>query len=295
MFPPVNTASAPLVELFVANIFSQIHPGARMRWLPTVFQDIDELFSGAKPEYAACDVRYHDLEHTLQAVVCLSILLQGRHLARAETPLDAAHFELAISAALLHDTGYIKLRNDETGTGAKYTYCHVVRSCAFAASYLPSLGAAKPEVETVLAAINCTGPTNEMSRLNFRHARNKVIGSALATADFLGQMAASDYPKKIGILYEEFEESDNFLCLPREGRTFKSAADLIEQTPGFWEKFVLPRLNVDFGGLYKFLAEPDGRNRYIESVQSNMVAIRQLVETRRHREPADSQGSVSPT
>eukprot|EP01031_Cornospumella_fuschlensis_P049175 gene49175-60193_t len=167
MFPPVDTKDAPAVAAFVEQKFSEMYPDASLAWLTTIFTDMEVLFSGKHPDYAAVDLRYHDLEHTLQATVCMVLLLEGRHAAGVEPRLNARQFELGLSAVLLHDSGYLKLRSDNIGTGAKYTFCHVLRSCAFAASYLPTLGANDHEVEAVLGAINCTGPTKEISRLHF--------------------------------------------------------------------------------------------------------------------------------
>jgi hypothetical protein len=294
MFPPVDTKDITRVGRFVARTFESMYPGCHWVWLNTIFRDVEILYMGRRSEYGPSDVRYHDLEHTLQAVVCLALLLEGRHLAKVDPVLDARHFELAISAALLHDTGYIKLKTDTDGTGAKYTFCHVVRSCAFAASYLPSLGADDYEVEAVLGAINCTGPTTELGRLRFRQPIERVIGSALATADFLGQMAASDYPDELEILFDEFRESDEFIHLPVERRMFKSAQELMDRTPAFWEKFVRPKLDSDFEGVYRFLARPvpDGPNLYLEMVDRNIALIREA-NARRHRLAAEPAPALS--
>ncbi len=276
MFPPVDTKNASAVASFVEEKFAAMYPGASLTWLQTMFSDIEVLFQGRHPDYAAVDLRYHDLEHTLQATVCIVLLLEGRHAAMVEPRLDARQFELAVSAVLLHDSGYLKLRSDNVGTGAKYTFCHVLRSCAFAASYLPTLGASDVEVEAVLGAINCTGPTKEISRLHFRDPVERVIGCALATADYLGQMAAADYPDELEILFDEFQESDDFIHLPASRRAFKSATDLIERTPIFWQKFVLRKLESDFQAVYRFLARPypHGSNPYLEAVERNMITIR---------------------
>lgn len=276
MFPPVDTKNASAVASFVEQKFAAMYPGASLTWLRTMFIDIEVLFEGRHPDYAAVDLRYHDLEHTLQATVCIVLLLEGRHAAAVEPKIDARQFELAVSAVLLHDSGYLKLRSDNVGTGAKYTFCHVLRSCAFAASYLPTLGANDVEVEAVLGAINCTGPTKEISRLHFRDPVERVIGCALATADYLGQMAAPDYPDELEILFEEFQESDDFIHLPPARRAFKSATDLIERTPMFWQKFVLRKLESDFQAVYRFLARPypHGSNPYLEAVERNMITIR---------------------
>ncbi|MBM3855533.1 MAG: hypothetical protein FJ399_20660 [Verrucomicrobia bacterium] len=276
MFPPVDTKNAPAVAHFVEAKFAAMYSGASLVWLERIFHDIEELFCGRHPDYAAVDLRYHDLEHTLQACVCITLLLEGRHAAGVEPRVDARHFELALSAVLLHDTGYLRLRSDNVGTGAKYTFCHVLRSCAFAASYLPTLGASDYEVEAVLGAINCTGPTKEISRLHFRDPVERVIGCALATADYLGQMAAADYPDELEILYYEFQESDDFIHLPPSRRAFKSVLEIKQRTPMFWQKFVRRKLESDFQAVYRFLARPypHGRNLYVDAVEKNIAKIR---------------------
>lgn len=275
MFPPVETKNPAAVAAFVAQKFAAIYPGADPRWLATILRDVESLFTGRHPDYQANDVRYHDFEHTLQATVCLTLLLEGRHLAQAEPRVGARMFELAVASTLLHDIGYLKLRSDTQGTGAKYTFCHVLRSCAFAASYLPTLGASELEIEAVLGAITCTGPTKKIGLLYFREPVERLIGCAVATADYLGQMAAADYPDELEILFEEFKESDDYIGLPPARRAFKSAEDLIERTPAFWKGFVRPKLERDFEGMYRFLARPapDGANPYIDAVENNIAQL----------------------
>lgn len=275
MFPPVDTKDPAAVAPFVAAKFGQLHPRADRAFLYKLFSDIEDLFSGRQPDYAPVDLRYHDLEHTLQATVCLSLLLEGRQHAAAEPQLGPRHTELALSAALLHDTGYLKLRSDVAGTGAKYTYCHVLRSCAFAAAYLPTLGANDREIEIVVNAIHCTGPTKEIGHVKFDDPLGCVVGSAVGTADYLGQMAAPDYPDELEVLYHEFREADEFVHVPMERRVFKSASDLMEGTPAFWRQFVKPKLEVDFQGMYRFLATPypEGQNAYVEAVETNITEI----------------------
>lgn len=283
MFLPVDTRSPAAVTEFVLTKFQAMYPDYSLQWLDRLFSDVVATFQGERPEYSPVDLRYHDLEHTLQTTVCLALLLEGRHQAEVEPRVDARHAELAVSAMLLHDTGYLRLRSDTRGTGAKYTFCHVVRSCAFAASYLPTLGADDYEVESVLSAINCTGPTTEIGRLRFRHPVERFVGSAVATADYLGQMAAPDYPDKLEILFDEFRESDDFIRLPANRRVFQTPADLIERTPAFWEKFVRPRLDTDYEGVYRFLARPypDGPNAYLDGIRENMATIRRRIESPR--------------
>jgi hypothetical protein len=213
------------------------------------------------------------------ATVCMAQILEGHQLAKAEPRVGRRDFELAIAAVLLHDSGYLKLRSDPRGTGAKYTYCHILRSCAFAAAYLPAVDADDVEVESVVTAINCTGPGSEIARLRFRGPVGRLIGCALATADYLGQLSDPDYPSKLVHLFAEFEESDDFAHVPPERRTFRSAADLEARTPGFWQRFVRPKLDSEFAGVYRMLERPigSGQNGYLEAVEANFAAISRRV------------------
>lgn len=279
MFPPVDTKDPAAVATYTERAFAGLFPGTSPALVRRLFAEVESLFVGRHPDYGAIDIRYHDFEHTLQATVCIVGILEGRAQAGIEPRLTARQFELAIASTLLHDAGYLKLRSDTSGTCAKFTFCHVLRSCAFAASYLPTLGITDVEIEAVLGAINCTGPTKEISRLRFREPVDLIVGCAVGTADYLGQMAAADYPDELEILFSEFQESDDFIHLPRERRAFQSAQQLIERTPAFWEKFVLPKLESDFQAVYRFLARPypHGANPYLDAVNRNIAEIKRRV------------------
>jgi hypothetical protein len=275
MPPNVDFANCPEVAAFVLARFSGLYPGAGEAMLRRLFSDIDAMFAGRHPDYARNDLRYHNLRHTLMAAVCMAELLEGMGMADGGVRVGARDFELAIAAVLLHDSGYLKLKGDAGGTGAKYAFCHILRSCAFAASYLPELGANDIEIENVLSAINCTGPNSEIGRLHFRDPVSRMVGCALATADYLGQLSDPEYPEKLGELYREFLESDTFSNVPPERRVFRSENDLVCRTPGFWFKFVMPKLERDFQAVYRFLARPypSGRNDYLAAVDANLARI----------------------
>ena len=279
LFPPVDSKDATAVTAFVVERFRRMFPDANPAWLQSVFRETVDLFEGRHVDYAPIDLDYHNLEHTLQATICITLLLEGRHAAGVVPRISQREFELALATALLHDSGYSKLRSDRAGTGAKYTYCHVLRSCAFAASCLPTVGVNDLEIEIVLGAISCTGPTREISQMHFREPIGRVIGNALATADFLGQMADPAYPDKLAILFREFQEADEFFHLPLERRTFKTADDLTQRTPSFWDTFVRRKLEVECQALYRFLASPypHGPNPYIDAVERNIAEIRRRI------------------
>lgn len=279
MFPPVDTKNSAAVAALVEEKFATHFPGESLTWFHRIFRDVETMFVGGHPDYHAIDLRYHDLEHTLQATACLALIFDGCKRAPGGPAITARQFQLGIAAVLLHDVGYLKLRSDATGTGAKYTYCHVLRSCAFASSYLPLLGATELEIAGVMAAINCTGPLKEVRTLHFQNVTERFVGYALATADYLGQMSAPDYPDELGFLYAEFEESDDYLNIPLAGRAFKSAEDLSARTPEFWRTLVLPKLEREFAGAHRYLATPtpDGLNPYLEAVTRNIAIIERRI------------------
>lgn len=237
---------------------------------------VERLFSGRLWHYQPIDLRYHDYQHTLQASWAYLDLVEAcRAQLDAESAPTLRDAELGFAAILLHDAGYLKARGDDEGTGAKYTYCHVLRSCALAASLLPALGCTSGEIEDVLGAIRCTGLSGTPANNSFRTAAGRHIACMVATADYLGQMGAPEYPAKVPFLFTEFAEADEYARVPVAKRHFTSLNQLLAATPAFWEKFVQPKLLNDFEGVYRYLARPypDGPNPYFQAVERNIAAI----------------------
>lgn len=284
MFPKVDTRDAQAVARRIRELLRQIDPEGDFTFFNALFEEVGTMFRGDFGDFQPIDLAYHDYQHTLQATLCLAELMLGRHLARAQPEYTWRHVELGLAAILLHDSGYLKTRSDGEGTGAKYTYTHVLRSEAVAASHLPRFGLKPEDVEIVLGAIRCTGPTATVAEQNYSNESDLLLGCCVATADYLSQMAASDYPDELEILYSEFEESDDYQGIPRSERVFKSAQDLIEKTPCFWRKVVLAKLEHDFRGVYHFLsaADPAGANPYLDAVERNIKIISERAKQSSH-------------
>ena len=271
----VDTRDLHAVRRVVDDIYQDLFPNGRPNFVENAFQWVTDAFSGGYRDFQKIDAKYHDLEHTLQGTLAFSRLLCGYHRAGTKPELTRNAFELGLLAILLHDTGYLKQRTDTDGTGAKYTLIHVTRSAEFARVLLQEKGFTPPEIRSVQNMIRCTGVNADLGSIPFSSELERKIGYALATADLLGQMAAPDYNEKLHILYQEFEESNRFAGKPTGAGMFRSAADLRSRTPQFWEKYVRPKVDRDFCGLYRFLEEPDGRNLYIERIEANMARLRQ--------------------
>lgn len=278
MYPPVDTKDPTAVEVEVQAACRAMFPEADPMFVPRVFGWAIECFTGNYRDYQAVDARYHDFEHTLQGTLCLGRLLRGRHAAGAQPQLSQRMFQLALAAVLLHDTGYLKRRDDTEGTGAKYTVIHVKRSADFAAQLLQEKGFSAGDIKAVQNMISCTGINAALSAIPFQSEMEKVAGFALGTADLLGQMAAEDYVDKLPVLYAEFAEAARY----SKDRThfvalFTSADDLMWKTPTFWEKLVRVKLDRDFGGLHRFLNDPypSGPNAYVQRIEANLERLRQ--------------------
>jgi hypothetical protein len=276
MLTDINTNSAPAIAAAAQAAFRKMFPRASTGIIDRLFFDVRRMFTGHYLDYQAADLYYHNFEHTLQAALCFVHLLLGRHGTRVQPRLTPRQAELGLAAVLMHDTGYLKLRSDRAGTGAKYTHVHVLKSCAFAAAYLPTVGVTPYELDGVLGAIRCTGPNSKVKQLHFKTQVEELIGCALATADFLAQMAAPDYPEKLEALFKEFHEADAFANVPRGQREFKSAEELVARTPDFWRKNVFPKLKKEYKGLYRFLAQPypRGPNPYLVALERNIATIK---------------------
>jgi hypothetical protein len=280
MFAPVATKNLSAVRTEVQAAYLAMFPRGDHDFVARVFSWVEDCFTGRYGDYQAIDARYHDLEHTLQGTLCLARLLRCRHEAGVPPKLSQRSVELGLIGILLHDSGYLKHRNDTNGTGAKYTATHVLRSLEFAHQFLTAKAFPAADIRAVQNMIRCTGLDAFLESIAFEVEEERIVGHALGTADLLGQMAAEDYVEKIPVLHEEFQEAARH----DHGHTdfiskFGGAQDLLQRTPGFWRNYVLPKLEKDFGGLYRFLNQPQphGRNWYLDRIEAHMEKIKPLV------------------
>lgn len=269
-----STCSSSEVLAAARRHAAELSPVAATPLIDKIVPLVADLFEGRHPDYQAIDLEYHSFQHTLLAAWCFIELSSGHQRNAIQPPLRLRDFELGFAATMLHDSGYLKLRSDTDGTGAKYTLSHILRSCAIAASVLPEMGCHLEEIDGVLGAIRCTGPASKIGMLNFRNDAERLIGCMVATADYLGQMADPRYVDKLAALFNEFEEANDYNHVPAEKRMFTSVENLILKTPDFWNNFVLPMLNRDYQGVYRWLKPPDeAANPYIQAVENNLLRI----------------------
>ncbi|MSU31288.1 MAG: hypothetical protein EXS25_01245 [Pedosphaera sp.] len=268
------------VAVQILEDYRALFPDATPDFVPRVFGWLMDAFEGRMLGYLPIDTGYHDLEHMLQGTLCLSQLLRGRSLSGELPVLSRRTFELAIIAVFLHDTWYLKEVSDVVGTGAKYTHIHVLRSCEFASDLLRVKEFFVDEIEAVQNMIRCTAMGVNIRMLRFASEEERIAGCSVGTADLLGQMAADDYVEKLPALFEEFEESRQY-----QGQAvgaFLSVDDLKRKTPKFWKNYVLPKIEGDFEGVFRFLRWPEagGENLYLERIETSIARLEAVMALR---------------
>lgn len=276
MFSKVKTKDPRAVEREAREIFLHHYPKADFAPIHQTFADVTKLFVGKFPGYQACDMRYHDMEHTMQGTLALIRLLDGMNRAADGLPVSAEYFTLGIHAILMHDSGYIKEEGDVRGTGAKYTLTHVERSMDFAERYLALRGYLSPALNAVRHMIQCTGFFVDTGKILFQSEQERMIGFGLGTSDLLGQMAAGNYLDELDGLYEEFHE-----CVLEQGpaagtlAVYTGPEDMRTRTPQFFHGHVMRMLATQWSGVYRFLERPlgSGKNPYLDAVEANIRKV----------------------
>lgn len=239
---------------------------------------VEVLFNGRYPGYQAMDTAYHDITHTLQATLCLVELVFLRHEKGVQPRITADDFRCALVAVLFHDIGFLKEVGDLEGTGAKYTHLHEQRSCDFARSFLEQRDWADGDIRYVENLISSTGPRVNVNEIRFRSPIERLLGQAVCTGDYIGQISDPRYPDRLEPLFNEFAESYRYQGIPADQWPFKSYEALLRGTPAFWDIFVQRKLNQECAGIWRHLEDPvTGDNRYMASVERNLATIRDRI------------------
>lgn len=272
----IPTDDPGAVESALAEVAGNAFPGQNLDRMRRLMGAIQQLYSGEITPYQASDMAYHDLEHTLQVTLCWGRMFHSLRINRPDLPVIYAEFLLGVAACLLHDSGYLKDREDAAGTGAKYALIHEHRSCQISRRFLMTLNWPDDAISVVQRLIASTGPRAIIEGIPFSSPTEKALAQMLATADFLAQMADPLYLEKLPSLFKEFEEFDRLRGLSQTERPFPNLDSLVSSTPKFWYQFVLPRLKVDYDGFYRLLnvPYPDGPNPYLQQAEANINALR---------------------
>jgi hypothetical protein len=257
------------VRRIVSLVFAQFN----FDRIHMVFFDILELFHGKYPGYRPCNTLYHDLNHTMDCLLVTAQLIHGAHL--NGIVFTEEEVDLGLISALMHDTGYLQTVADDTGTGAKYTLCHIARSIDFMEKYFHEKGF-PPEYAPICSNfLRCTGIDVRIAKIKFQSRQHEILGKILGTADLVGQMASEDYLRKLPQLYHEFKEGG----VPG----FADELDLLKKTPAFWE-MVKRRFALELGHVDLYLRDHFrvccgiDQDLYRQAIEGNIERLQLLLQ-----------------
>lgn len=243
--------------------------------LAKLFSDVTALYAGEWPEFEACQVGYHNLHHSVAVALATARMTCGWNKDNADRTIAKSVFLAGIAASLLHDSGYLKEKNDPKGKGGKYTFSHVGRSRDLAYNYLSRNSWSKKDITFICRMIEATEFGQQPDMTVFKNDQQLAMAQMVATADLIAQMADINYVRRLHDLHDEFLEAYD-----TEGRknlrqravhVYDSFQEMLNTTPEFYENFILPRLKL-FNRMDNYLVAffADGRNPYFESITANI-------------------------
>ena len=243
----------------VRTIVLMVFPDFNFKPVKAVSKDTVDLFRGKYPGYQKCNTVYHDLKHTTDSLLAMTRLIHGAILMGES--LSRKSVGMGLIATLLHDTGYIQAREDDSGSGAKYTQTHIERSIEFLDKYYMQRGYSRQDVKDSSDMLRCTGINVVIEKIRFRSREIEILGKMLGTADLIGQMADRTYLEKLLFLYYEFQEGNV--------GEYKNELDLLGKTLGF-QNFTKNRLANELGNVTQYMIH-HFKERW--SLEADMYAI----------------------
>lgn len=241
-----------------------------------VYTDVGRMYEGDYPGYQGSTTPYHDLEHTARVFTAVCRLLHGVF-CEGRIPLTPRQAQLALTAALFHDVGFLQEEGDTHGTGAKYTIGHENRSIAMLRSYLSGAAFTEEELQDMTSMISCTVLNANIAEITFRNAEMKLLGMIVGSADLLAQMSDRYYLEKLFLLYLEFTEAGI--------ADYGTERELLEQTHDFYNHVVKRRLEQDYDSVYLAMRthfkerwELD-QDPYLEAIERNLSYLSNVLAT----------------
>jgi len=259
----------------VIEILRLISPGLHTDSLRRVFNSVNDLYHGNFPGYSACNTGYHDFNHATAVFLAMARLING-------AALDGIVFSendivAGLSAAILHDVGYIQAVDDRKGTGAKYKAVHEQRSMEFLSRHGEALDLSADEIAAGRSIIQCTDMQEDIGAIAFDSRQIKFIGRLLAAADLLAQLADQLYLEKLLYLYYECREAGI--------GNYATEAEIIIKASAFYDVFEdrLKLLNIKTDRYLKlhFASRPHGdENLYRVAIEKHKHYLENILSSK---------------
>ena len=242
LYDLIRTDSAKAVLDEVLLIVKRIFPQIDIARITHPFITTIGLYEGIYPGYQACNTEFHDLRHSVESFLAMARLIHGATI--NDNDLTPDQITLGLTAAIMHDAGYIQDDRDREGTGAKHTDTHVQRSMDFLTHYGTEQGLSEQAIAAGCAMILGTDLSVDLDTIDFPSAEFKFLGKMLGAADLLAQMADRTYLEKLLFLYREFSEA--------KIGGYRSEVDLLKKTVAFYD-FIAHRLETSLDASDRFM------------------------------------------
>jgi hypothetical protein len=211
----------------VLEILHSIWPSFQTDSISRSFNAINDLYAGQFPGYRACNTGYHDLRHANATFLAMARLINGAIL--GDRLFSESDVVAALTAAILHDVGYIQKTHDRKGTGAKYKKNHEQRSMDFLSRHGKEFGLSPDEIYAGRRIISCTDMDKDISSIAFPSIQIEILGKLLASADLLAQLSHQTYLENLLFLYYE--------CREAGVGEYKNESDMLKKTLPFYNIF----------------------------------------------------------
>ncbi len=282
----VDLEDARVVESEIVAILARrmgpIDPGLLSR----AIADLSRAYRGEYPGLLRCDTLYHDMRHALETGLTMARLLDGHAQRAAAENLPAIDGRLALLGmvlALYHDIGLLRRPNEADIWGATLTPVHEERGVEFMRGYLAG---------TPLADLTDLTDLIMPTKLVFKippdwSPLRRHLGSLIATADLLSQMADRCYLEKCrDFLFLEFSAIG---LAGTSSSPYPDRETLLAKTPAFYTGFIDRRLSEEFGNVRRLIAvHHAGFDPYDAAIRRNLdylagiLASQDFTRLRRH-------------
>ena len=207
----IDVCIAELQEAFVQTYGEQI---------PHYKHYLQYCAQQALEQIANADTLYHNVEHTVMAVLAGQSILRGKQLIEGDlTPSDWMHVTLAL---LYHDIGFVRGickrdHGEQVATGIKdqtikwpdgksaavLTPYHVDRSKLFLHEHFAQHRLQNIDPQVIA---ECIERTRFPIPADPAYQKTDDLQGLVRAADLIGQLADPDYMRKVPALFYEFEE-----------------------------------------------------------------------------------------
>jgi hypothetical protein len=272
----IRTTDPFAVREEVARIYLDLYGGRSPQLLRRLFADLVRFYGGRDPGYHACDTGYHDIQHVLDVTLATARMMDGYERSRRNgtPPLPPEMFVLGIIAALYHDFGYLRRRNDfKHRYGAEYTLTHVSRGAKFLRQHLGRIGLGRLG-RLAGGLLHYTGYERAVESIRVSDPLLRRLGDILGTADIIAQMSDRCYLEKCrDRLYPEFVLGGIAQRRLPDGSVqarYRSGSELVRMTPSFY-KTATRRLDVTLARAYRYAEYHfGGQNVYFEEIDKSI-------------------------